>query len=364
MLAHERELGWWYAVGMSTRWTWRMGLVAAGVVGVVGSAAWIGGSNPRGTVASDDALVEAAKAFVASLRAELRERCVMAFESPERETWLFVPGRRAGVTIKEMNAQERRAAHAMLRAALSAHGYLKTTAIMELDDVLRELGGGASRDPELYYFAMFGEPSRDRPWGWRVEGHHVSLHFSSVDGEVVSVTPAFLGANPAEVQDGRRAGLRVLAREEDLGFALLESLTAEQRRVCVFSERSPRDIVLSPRVGFETLGDTVGVRASELGVEQLGLLRLLLAEYTGNYASNTAERMSERMYEGGLEGIRFAWAGSGRRGDPWYYRITGETFIIEACNFQDGANHVHTVWHDLRNDFGREVLARHVREGH
>ncbi|MBL8764253.1 MAG: DUF3500 domain-containing protein [Phycisphaerae bacterium] len=314
---------------------------------------------------------QAARAWLATLGPELAQRARFAYDAKERTDWRFVPGERAGVSFKEMNDTQRRAGHALLRSGMSASGYLKTTSIMQLDMVLRDLerargGDGASRDPERYVLAVFGEPGGATPWGWKVEGHHVSLNFSSVDEELTATTPSFLGANPAEVRDGPRAGLRVLSAEEDLGRRLARSLSPEQRRVAVSAEAAPRDVLLGP--GTSAAGvEARGVAYSDLTPDQRELVEALIGTYAGNLRGDLRAWQLARLRAAGIEKVRFSWAGRLESGQGHYYRLQGPTFIIEYDNTQDGANHVHTVWRDPVHDFGSgrdDPLRRHLGEDH
>ncbi|CAG0980461.1 hypothetical protein PHYC_01739 [Phycisphaerales bacterium] len=317
--------------------------------------------------AAQSRLAGAAKEFLAALRPDLVPRARLPFEDRARTDWHFVPRQRPGVTLKALSPKERAAAHNLLRAALSSQGYLKAEAIMSLDAVLRELeqaagGPGTSRDPELYTFAVFGDPAPDHPWAWRVEGHHLSLNFTCGAGEPVATTPSFFGANPAEVRTGPRAGLRVLAQEEDLARALLASLTPSQRARAVIAAEAPRDILLIPGRGRDALGEPSGLAASEMTDAQRDLLSQLLDEFVSNLKPDLAEAPRQRIRQA-LPEIHFAWAGSTERARGHYYRLHAPTFAIEYDNTQDHANHVHTVWRDFENDFG-DALLSHYREEH
>lgn len=300
--------------------------------------------------------------FLETLRPSLRPECLLPFESEERTTWSYVPGRRRGVTLKQMNEAERRAAHAMLRAALSARGYEKTTGVIELEEILRETEtfGAVTRDPELYYLAIFGAPSQERPWGWRFEGHHISLNFSSATGKIVAATPAFFGANPARVPSGPRAGWRVLSAEEDLARQLLANLDERQRRIAVIDASAPSNIILGP--GRKAVPDPAGLAYADMSETQRAILMRLIEEYVGNVRAELARGQLEKIETAGLAAIRFAWAGATRVGQGHYYRIQGPSFVIEYDDTQDGANHVHSVWRDLQDDFGGDLLRRHYAE--
>lgn len=317
----------------------------------------------------DERLAAAAQHFLGSLRPALHERAALAFEDAARTDWHFVPRDRAGVTLKEMNDEERRAAHALLRATLSTRGYLKADAVMQLDAVLREMAREAgredpSRDPERYFIAVYGKPSSDRPWGWRIEGHHLSLNFTGAGGEEFAVAPAFLGANPAEVLHGPHAGLRVLAAEEDLARELLASLDAAQRKAAIISDQAPREVLLLPGRAVSSIGEAVGLAAAEMRADQRAMLSRLIEEYAHNLEHDLAHQQLDRITAAGIEKVRFAWAGSDVRGQPHYYRLHGPTFVIEYDNTQDGANHVHTVWRDVERDFGADLLRRHYEHDH
>ena len=306
-------------------------------------------------------MTAAARAFLAALRPDLRAQAVLPFDDPDRANWRYVPGRRRGVNLKEMNVSERAAAHALLKAGSSARGYEKAAGVIELEGILRELESfGWSRDPELYWFTIFGAPSDGGRWGWRFEGHHVSLNFTSTHGEIVVSTPAFLGANPARVPSGPRAGWRLLPAEEDLARRLLSSLTPGQRARAVLSESAPADIVMGP--GRRMPPQPAGLPASELNASQRGTLLSLVAEYLRNARAEIADARWKRIEAAGVEKVRFAWAGSAAVGSGHYYRVQGPTFVIEYDNTQDRANHVHSVWRDLPADSGADFLRRHYEQ--
>jgi hypothetical protein len=304
----------------------------------------------------------AAQQFVAILRPGLKAQCLLPIEHPDRLTWSYLPGRRRGITLKQMSEAERRAAHAMLRAALSPRGYQKTQGVLELEGILREIEtfGGLRRDPELYFLAIFGTPSDEKPWGWRFEGHHLALNFSSATGRIVASTPAFFGANPARVQKGPRAGWRVLAAEEDLARELLAGCDRTQRAKAIIATSAPSDIILGP--DRQSVPEPAGLAYGEMSERQRQILMRLIDEYIGNMREEVARAQREKVEKSGVASIRFAWAGGTRVGEGHYYRIQGPTFVIEYDNTQNGANHVHSVWRDLEDDFGGDLLRRHYAE--
>jgi Protein of unknown function (DUF3500) len=303
------------------------------------------------------AMAKAADAFLAALDPARRAKGSLPFNSENRLDWHFVPRDRQGVPIKQMSSDERRAALALLKSGLSAKGFKKVDAILHLEEVLHELEGTAMRDPELYYFTVFGRPADKGAWGWRYEGHHASLNWTVLDGKVVGSTPQFLGANPADVRDGTQKGTRALAQEEDLGRALVTSLKAEQRAEAILSTTAPRDIVTgSSREA--AIQEDKGIAYAKLGQEQQGLLLSLIQEYASTQAPAVAQARLARV-KADLPTVKFAWMGGLEKGQGHYYRIQGSTFLIEYDNTQNQANHIHCVWREFKGDWGKDLLAEH-----
>jgi len=305
-------------------------------------------------------MTAAANNFLAALSPEQKAKGVFELKSDERLNWHFIPRERKGLPIKEMSPAQRNLAHALLNSGLSQRGYGKAVTIMSLENVLFELEGAARkfpRDSELYFFSIFGTPGARGVWGWRVEGHHLSLNFSLADGEVTS-TPSFMGTNPAEILDGPRAGLRVLAAEEDLARQLVKSLSADQKQVALYTNVAPKDIITMAERKVQPLAVT-GVAAAKLNKEQIELLRALVKEYVQRNRPELADKDLAKIQKAGFEKIHFAWAGTIEPGGPHYYRVQGPTFLLEYDNTQNNANHIHAVWRDFESDFGEDILRRH-----
>ena len=301
-------------------------------------------------------VAKAANGFLAALPEDRRLGAKAAFQSRDRTTWRYTPGGRPGMPMQEMSPVQREAVHTLLRSFLSADGYLKVQSIMALEVVLRELERWDERDPERYWILVFGEPGTESPWGVRLEGHHVSLHLAVIKGRFVSSTPTFLGANPAEVRSGPRKGSRPLAAEEDTARALLDSLGPEQRREAIVDASPYGDIVSRNRAKADPL-EARGVVFAQLPAPQQKQLLALIELYAGAMKPKLAEERLAKIRAAGLDGIRFAWAGSTARGQPHYYRVQGPTFLIEFDN--SGGNHIHSVWRDFEGDFGRDLLREH-----
>jgi hypothetical protein len=319
------------------------------------------GLAPNPAPAAFAELASATADFLASLRPEQRGKAVFQFEDAERVNWHFIPRQRRGLPLKEMSPEQQELARRILRTALSERGYLKASTIIELEQVLREMGQNPGvRDPELYFFSVFGSPGPDEPWGLRAEGHHLSLNFTVVGDSLVATAPAFMGANPAEVRGGARAGLRPLAAEEDLARELIHALDTDQRAAAVIANVTPRDIVTGAAARVEPLSP-VGIPVTQLRADQARLLVRLIDEYLGRMAGPLAERRRAALEQTDFGEVAFAWAGSLERGRPHYYRIQGPSFLIEYDNTQNNANHIHTVWRDFDGDFGRDLIREHYR---
>jgi hypothetical protein len=315
------------------------------------------------------AMAKAAAQFIDSLSADQKARAVLAFDSDDRLRWHFIPNEmfpRKGLMLKDMNESQRRLAHDLLRTGLSARGYNKVTAIIELEDILRvmEAGGKFARSKDEYLFSVFGTPGAKGSWGWRLEGHHISLRFTIVDGAArgrLSSSPMFLGTNPAEVRDGDRKGLRILADEEDAARALVMALSADQQKAAIINAVAPNDIVTMNRNDIAPLPDQ-GVTYASLDAKQQALLARVIEVYTSNMEADIAAERTARIKAAGMDHIRFAWAGDTEKGKRHYYMVQGPTFLIEFDNTQNNGNHIHSVWRDFNGDFGRDLLREHVRQ--
>ena len=309
------------------------------------------------------AMTTTVNAFLASLSSAQRNQATFEFSDEERLNWHFIPRVRNGLPLKEMEPYQRQFAQGMLVSGLSQSGYIKATTIMSLEKVLYELEGGRrTRDPEDYYFSVFGTPSDTGTWAWRVEGHHLSVNFSIDGGKVASSTPSFFGANPAEVKEGPLKGLRPLGREEDLGRELLAALDSSQRQSVMIATEAPDDILMRPEQSEPE--PPKGVAAADMTPDQREMLFNIVREYTSNMSPEEAAKAVETIREAGVDQIHFAWAGSNMRGEGHYYRVQGPTFIIEYDNIQNSANHIHSVWRDLTNDFGADLLSMHYKASH
>ena len=322
---------------------------------------------------SASSMTSAATAFLASLTPDERAQATFDFVSDERMRWNFIPPQafpRKGLTFRAMNEAQREKAHALLKTGLSQRGYMTAASIMDLESTLGSLeraardGGGRAenfpREALEYYVSVFGTPSSSNTWGWRVEGHHVSVRFTLVNGLVDTGAPSFFGANPAEVREGPKRGLRILAYEEDPARALVTALDASQRAKAIIANVAPNDIVTGNKVEINPLSP-VGISMADLSAGQKPMLMQIVDAYTSAMASDIAADRMGRLTKAGVDKITFAWAGDIERGKKHYYRVQGPTFLIEFDNTQNDGNHIHSVWRDFAGDFGRDLLREHLR---
>jgi hypothetical protein len=340
-------------------------LVAALIVATLTGGALLASQKSAATMA------KAAGQFLDGLTPDQRAKAAFTFESEDRLRWHFIPNEmfpRKGLMLKEMSEAQRRLAHDLLRSGLSARGYNKVTSIIQLEDVLKvvEAGGKFARNKEEYLFSVFGTPGPKGAWGWRVEGHHVSLRFTINNGSVtnaVASSPMFLGSNPAEVRDGDQKGTRVLGDEEEAARALVLALTPDQQKGAIINAAAPTDILTMNKNDITPLPDE-GILYSALQPRQQEMLKRVIEVYTSTMESDVAAERMAVATGAGLDQIRFAWAGSTEKGQKHYYRIQGPTFLIEFDNTQNNGNHVHSVWRDFNGDFGRDLLREHIVAAH
>jgi hypothetical protein len=309
------------------------------------------------------AMRQAAERLLAAAPEATRAKIQRPFEDADRLDWHYTPRSRNGAALKEMDAKGRAAVHALLKTALSAEGYRKATNIIELELILREIETfGLMRDPERYHLTIYGKPDANAAWGWRFEGHHLSLNFTLAGDKAAAESPSFFGANPSTVPKnakfGAKQGLRVLAAEEDEARALLAMLSATQRKEAIFESRTFGEIVTGNAAKVDPL-KPVGSSAAQMDEKQRAQLWKLIEVYAGSFEPGLAAARLARAKQGGIEAIHFGWAGATERGRPHYYRVQGPQFLIEYDCTQNDGNHIHTVWRDFNGDFGRDLLKQH-----
>lgn len=316
-------------------------------------------------------LARKADSFLNSLSPELRSKTLFTLNDPERYNMNYVPIVRKGPTFHDFSEKQKESAIELLKASLSREGYRKTSEIMELENVLRVIennrnkkpDGTPLRDPLDYHFTIFGNPSEDTFWGWRFEGHHLSLNFTSKNNQIISSTPSFFGTNPGIVREEGFDKKEVLKLETALGFLLVNSLTEDQRQAVIFSEEAPADIITRNNREVQNI-EPRGISYDKLTEDQKELFMKLLNVYINNYQLGFAKTLRAKIEKAGIDNLSFAWAGSLEPGKGHYYRIQGPMLLIEYDNTQNNANHVHTVVRDLTNDFAEDILKEHYEQHH
>jgi hypothetical protein len=309
-------------------------------------------------------MATAAQKFLDSLKDDQKAKAVFKFDDAERTNWHFVPRQddkkqatRKGLRLEEMTDEQKKAALELLKAGTSEGGYTKATTIMSLENVLAQLEGEKGqmvRNPGWYFVTVFGTPSKTGKWGWRIEGHHLSLNFTLEGGRVVSSTPCFFGANPATIKDGDKKGQRTLPEAEDLARELFKSLDKDQQAVAFRKEAfgEPKEEKAAPEVG-----DPVGLSAAKMTDKQKDTLRKLLESYTARMPGDVGDAEMEQVKDAGLDKVHFAYTGGTEPGEPYTYRVQGPTFVVEFLNVQkdsagNPANHIHSCWRNIKGDFG------------
>ena len=309
-------------------------------------------------------MATAAQSWLDALTPEQRTKAVFEFPDKERTNWHYIPKAREGLSLADMNVAQRKLAKALLASGLSEHGLLQAEAVIALENVLRVIEDSAHRDDALYFFTVFGQPGSVSAWGWRVEGHHLSVNFTVVDGNKISVTPNFMGANPAEVRaSGPQQGRRALASEEDLGRALVLSLDEAQRKKAIISARAPAEILTRADQQVKPM-EPAGLAYADMTSDQQEQLKVLVETYAGRLRREVAEAELKKIGDSGWNRLSFVWAGGLQPGQGHYYRIQSPDFVIEYDNTQNGANHIHTVWRVFDGDFGRDLLREHYAADH
>lgn len=317
--------------------------------------------------------------FLQTLESNQLDSVFIAFPDSARTQWTNLPlglASRTGLRYGDLSEQSKIAFHQVLSSIFSSQGYLKTFAIMQVDDILHELfeiqfqqGKVNERTMEFirklnwdygnYYLAIAGKPETDEVWGLKFEGHHISINLT-VAGDEFSMTPLFFGSDPAVVEATQYAGLRPLSKEEDYGFWLINALDEGQKAKATLEGKVPGDIITSPDRP-QWLEEYKGIKGSELTDGQQKILHYLIEEYIGNLERDKAEEYLAKLHARGMGEVYFAWIGSYEPMKAHYYVVHSPDFLIEYDNigFLDNANHIHSIWRERGNDFGEDILKKH-----
>ncbi len=337
-------------------------LLAVPAVAVLAGVAYVN----QVTETAGSRMATAAEKFLGTLTADQKKNATFDFDDKERLNWHFIPlqdqakkSTRRGLPLEAMSKEQKAAALELVRAGTSATGYTEAVTIMSLEAILHELETERKknvmvRNPEWYFFSVFGTPSKTGKWGWRVEGHHLSLNFTLDKGGVVAATPAFFGANPATVKSGPKKGQRTLPQAEDLAKELFLSFDAGQKKVAFQPKQFPE---IAGRTKDPSVGAPVGLAAAKMSDKQKQTLHKLIQSYADRMPADVAAVQMKSVHDAGLDKVYFAFAGGTEEGQPHTYRVQGPTFVLEFLNTQtDGAenpaNHIHSAWRNLKGDFG------------
>lgn len=323
-------------------------------------------------------MTDAANALISSLDAEQKKTALYSLDDAGRTTWSNLPiimVHPGGLLLRDMNAEQRIAAHKLLRASMSSQGYAKFAGIMRLEDqahidALERLKNNSDAPPigqafadaydsTNYAVAIFGKPG-EKHWAWKVAGHHAAVNFTVVDGRV-GFTPTFLGSNPMVVKSGKHAGLMVLPQEGQRGIDLINSLSSEQQGLAIIAEEKPNDVIEGPG-RKASLSAFEGLKASQLSPGQMNLLKVLVSEYVGNTDFDTAAAQLGLIENAGWGELWFSWRGSVDMAGQFYYRVHGPRILIEYI--RQNENHDHTIVRDPKNDYGGDWLGKHYEEHH
>ncbi len=304
--------------------------------------------------------------FLNSLNQNQRVKTQLPFDDSSKTFWHFFPGsmiKRAGIQLTELNSNQKKLLNNLLQSSLSKTGYRKVERIKDLEIILLEITKDTvMRDSEKYSVAFYGNPESDNLWAWSFEGHHLSLNFTVLDNNI-SIAPRFLGASPATIFSGTRKGERTLYKEEDLGLELINSLTNEQRKIAIFQQNPFPEIVTFNLTKVDPL-IPVGIKFGVLNHSQKIVFLKLIDEYLSTLPFEQATDRMENIKNQEMHEVRFGWAGALEPGIGHYYRVQGESFLIEFDNTQQNANHIHTVWRDFDGDFGRDLIREHYNSKH
>jgi hypothetical protein len=331
------------------------------VAAMMGAILLAQGQSPE---PSGKAMFEAARRFRANLSKEQLAKSSFGYDDAERLNWHFIPRERKGIPLRELEGDALQAAHALIASGLSKSGYDQTLSVMSLEEVLYLLETEPKeraerrerRHPGKYYLSVFGTPSETDPWGWRLEGHHISLNYTLDKGDVIGTTPEFFGTNPALIEAGPGRSIRVLGPEEDTARQILKLCTPEQAKIAHIDTKAPDDLRVGPNAQAPSpqpeSTPPVGLPASKMSNDQKKLLAELLTEYLANMPADVSARRRSALMRAGFDNIHFAWWGETERNQRHYYRVQGPSFLIEYNNTQNNANHVHSYWRDFAGDFG------------
>ncbi|MEO1067160.1 MAG: DUF3500 domain-containing protein [Pseudomonadota bacterium] len=311
---------------------------------------------PQTVMAQGASMGDLASRWIASLTEAQTKNALFAFDDPLRAKWNYMLGARfaPGVALENMSQPQKDMAIELLAAGLSRSGFDTASNIMLQQDILRDewKKGSPDRNRERFSLAIFGTPGPSSPWSWRWEGHHLTITFTLIGDEIISHTPKAFSSEPNTVPSGPHKGLVVLPDNERLGRAVFAELKGAERKKALVSETSVGNITATAGREFRYKMKQ-GVALGDLTTSQADKLRHLIDVYTKNHLPGAlADDQGRRLSAKDLAGVHFAWAGQNRENESIYYRIHGDTFLIEFATLRNQPLHHHTAVHDLEHHLG------------
>ena len=340
----------------------------------------VSGIQVTGRAQGFGTVVSTANNFMKTLTPEQIKKTQFDFNDSLRRKWSNLPvglAPRPGIRYGDLSDQSRVSLHDMLSSFLSSQGYLKITGVMQLDDILNILSQQAFDNGKIsseqlkdileklkwgydnYFISIWGKPDDKESWSFGFDGHHLALHLT-MRGNDISFTPLFIGTDPSQIQTSKYAGWRVLSKEEDYGFSLINFLSKEQKAKAILSQDIPKDIITNP-ASSQRITSYYGIAAKEFNKDQMEVFKILIQEYLHNFEHSVAHGLYDKIEKNGFDKIYFAWIGGTERHTPHYYIINGPDFLIEYDNvgFQNDGNHIHAILREKNNDFGADILREH-----
>lgn len=308
------------------------------------------------TVSPSARMLKSADQFLGQLSEDQKTQVLFGFDDPERLNWHFIPRERKGVGLWDLEGEALMAANNLVKSGLSNKGFEKILQVRSLEEVLYLFERGdeeqrrKKRHPHKYYLTIFGKPGTDSTWGWRFEGHHLSLNYTLKNGQIVSSTPEFMGANPGLIDAGPKRKLRVLGEREDIARSILKACPQKKMDTLWVSKTPPKE-VRGPGVPQPIIGEPEGLSFAQMTTEQQNLLRKLIGQYLTAMPASVVNRRMKRISNDGMDSVYFGWWGGSELNEPHHYVVQGPSFVIEYNNVQNSANHVHAMWRNLDGDF-------------
>ena len=305
-------------------------------------------------------MAKAATELLASLGSDQKAKATYSFGDKTRDVWHFFPNwaKRSGIPLSKLSKKQREPVMKMLSLLLTTDAFKEQENIRLIHGLKKDLN--APNNPRhLYFISIFGKPSVESTWGWRFEGHHLSINCTLGEGKHFSVTPSFWGSSPVRVTKGDHKGLEVFARERAVSLSLVNSLSAKQKKLAgIKSGKGPGPTASVSRKAYQP---QAGIPFSELDESQQRQLKELVLVFAGKYRPELVKQIDGRKKILDTGSMSFAYVASSGGYVP-HFRIQTKEYLIEFNN--GNGNHVHSAWRDFDGDFGRDVISEHLKKDH